>query len=142
MAGELTEKDKIEWELYSNPGEWPAEWPVWVVDSLKKFETIEPLMFKWIPVTSRLWVAKLCEYIISEMCPTIAKADPAVSGPRVLGRAVGHHLECLQLVKESLVKAAKELEEIDARLQQRLSPKAYARLLKKVNGTRKILSTC
>ena len=131
MAGELTAKDKVEWELYSNPGEWPAEWPAWVRDSLTKFEAIEHLMFKWIPVASRLWVAKLCTYIISEMCPTSAHADPKVSGPRVLGDAVGHQLECLQLLEESWEKAVKELEEIDNRLRQKLHPKVYARRVKK-----------
>ena len=131
MAGELTTKDKTEWELMSAPGEWPSEWPAWVRDSLTKFEAVEPLMLQWIPVASRLWVAKLCFYIITEMCPTIAKADPAVSGPRVLGRAVGHQLELIQLLDESWEKAEKELEAIDAKLRQRLSPKAYARLLKR-----------
>ena len=131
MAGELTARDKVEWELLSAPGEWPAEWPTWVRDSLKKFEAIEPLMFKWIPVASRLWVAKLCTYIIAEFCPTIAQADPAVSGPRLLGRAVGHQLECLQLLEESWEKAKKEIEDIDERLRQKLHPKVYARLLKK-----------
>jgi len=131
MAGELTAKDKVEWKIFSTPGEWPAAWPAWVRDSFKKFEAIEPLMLKWIPVASRLWVAKVCEYIIAEMCPTIANADPTVSGPRVLGRAIGHQLECLQLLDESWEKAGKELEEFDARLRQRMSPKAYARLIKR-----------
>jgi len=101
MAGELTAKDKIEWELMSAPGEWPAEWPAWVRDSFDKFEAVELPMFKWIPVASRLWVAKLCAYIISAMCPTIAKDDPSVSGARILGRAVGHQMECLQLYTAS-----------------------------------------
>ena len=131
MSGELTAKDKVEWELLSAPGEWPTEWPAWVRDSLTKFEAVEPLMLKWIPAASRLWVAKLCEYIISAMCPTIAKADPAESGPRVLGRAVGHQLECLQLVEESWGKAAQAINEIDERLRQKLNPKVYARLQKK-----------
>ena len=130
MAGELTAKDKIEWELLSALGEWPAEWPSWVLDSLKKFEAIEPLMLQWIPVASRLWVAKLCSYIIAECCPTIASADPTVSGPRFLGRAVGHQLEMMQLLDESWEKAGTELDELNARLKKKLGPKVYARRLK------------
>ena len=131
MAGELTAKDKVEWELFSASGEWPAEWPAWVVDSFKKFEAVEPLMFKWIPVESRLWVGKLCSRVIADFCPTIAHADPAVSGSRVLGRAIGHQLECIQMLDESWEKAGKALEEFDARLRQKLHPKVYARLLKR-----------
>ena len=123
MAGELTEKDKIEWERLSAPMQWPATWPAWVVESFTKF--------KWIPVASRFWVSKLCSFIIAESFPLIKQADSKVSGSRVLGRAVGQQLECLQVLEESWKKAEQTLAEIDARLQQRISPKTYARLQKK-----------
>ncbi|MEI6083694.1 MAG: hypothetical protein WCS70_05270 [Verrucomicrobiota bacterium] len=131
MAGELTRKDKLEWELLSADGEWPSNWPSWVLESLKKMEVVELPLLKWIPVASRLWVCKIVMRIISESCPTIRKADDAVSGARFLGRAVGHQFECLQLLEGACERAGKEIDEHDARLRQKLSPKAYARLEKK-----------
>lgn len=131
MAGELTPKDKVEWELLSTDMVWPSVWPVWVSDMLKRMEAVELPALHWIPVDSRLWVAKVCYRIIVSVCSTVAKPDPSISGACFLGRLVGHQLECIQLVDESWAKAEQQIEELNNRVRQKLSAKAYARLIKR-----------
>jgi hypothetical protein len=127
---EPTEKEKQAGVTVLRGGCWPDDWPAWVRQIADEMAMAETLPLDVIPFASRTWVGKMAEQVV---CPALlgsSSVDTDGPGARVVGRIFGHQLEIMHTMPLLAEKAAKVLDEFDAKLRAKLNPKTYARLIR------------
>ena len=112
---------------------WPATWPSWVIQSLDELQVAESAMKdELLPHHAPEWAWRVLGELVKIANPTIRVANIGESGPRFLGRVVGH-LEWLLKSDNGIQKAYESVDEaferFDTELRKKLSKKAYARFL-------------
>ena len=113
----------------------PREWPSWVEDSLNAMGATETNMVaSCLPKSAPPWTWTIAANFVLMMHPTVTVADFSDSGPRLLGKMVGH-FEWLALsengIKKQLERFVEECIRTDELLRRKISKKAFARMMKR-----------